>query len=549
MGKSLMKKMALLVSVVLVCSLFLVGCAGSGANSGASPSTQETTSSVASAAVASNADDSAQPVVKDSIVYELFSAPNVLDPQMQNAPAENHLCFNIFDNLFRAIQHDFGRVEPWLVESYEISEDHTDWTLKLREGVLFHNGDEMTAEDVVFMLERSREAPVNIEAVKTLKNVSALDTYTVFIEQDMAYPIWPETFAGVTFGIPNKRLIEEHGVGAYEAIVGTGPYQIRQWDSDNTIIMDYFEDWFQHDEYEPQIKEVTFRVITDANAATIAFDSGEIDIFGRNILLSDFQRYRDDPNVSTFEVLQTGMRGLSMNNAEGQFTDVRLRRAINHAFDKEAINLLVAEGNYIAPIWTKIHSHAEGYDLAVEQDMIVKYEYNAEQAKALLAEAGYDEGNPLRTKMVSSTNTPMISLATAMQDYLAQVNVVAEVDSVEHAQYLQRVSTGDYECASAQWHFEPYWSPMIASVWTAYGSYYNYEQYNNPRVEEIVATVRGTWELEVREPLMAELIQLVTEDAVVAPIYHIVGMVATNGGLVAYPEPANLITSVFWMHY
>lgn len=559
MKKLVTRRVALLVCALMACSLFLVGCGsgGSGTSTGGGAASTAGTGTASTPATGGDdttstggGDDAGGTPAKDSIVYEIYSAPNLLDPQMSPVLPEWHINMNIYDNLWRAVRQDYTQCEPWLVESYELSEDNTDWTIKLREGILFHNGEELTAEDAVFMLDRAREAPTAAAAVSTITNLEVIDQYTFLMEQDVPFAIWPETLSGPSFGVPNKKLVEEHGVGERATIVGSGPYKFVDWDADNTVTIEYFEDYYFEAEYgEPQIKKVEFRTITDANAATIAFEAGEVDVFGRNILLSNFERYREDPDITTLEVKQTSTRGMSMNNQEGQFTDLRVRRAMNHSFDKEAINLLVAEGQYNAPIYSKIDPRAEGYAMAEANNMIMKYEYDVDKAMALLAEAGYDENNPLTTTMISSTTVTTLTLAQAMQDYLAQVNVSAEVETMESAQYMQRMSTGDFECAAAQYAFEYYWSPMIVAVWTAYGRYYNYEQYNNPRVEELIAKVGGTWELSEREPMMAEIIQLVSEDAVNVPIYQVQGMVATREGLQVYCDDTNLICPVFWMHY
>lgn len=557
MAKTIIRRAALLVCIMLAGTLFLVGCGGNGGSNGAGGTSTAGSTSTPQTGAASEADSTASTgsggealaTGKDSITYVLYAVPNILDPQYSSAPTEKHVNYTIYDGLFRPIENDYTRCEPWLLESYELSEDNKDWTLHIREGVLFHNGEELTSEDVAFMLERAKESPINAEAVATMGEVTIIDKYTVKFEQDVPFPIWPETLASVTLGVPNKKLIEEYGSGAYEAICGTGSHKIKSWSADNTITVEYFEDWFMRDEYDIAIKECIYRPIPDANAATIAFDSGEVDVIGVSILQSDYQRYRDDPDVNTFEIKLNAMRGLSMNHESDVFGDVRVRRAVNHSFDKESINLIVAEGNNIAPIWCKFNPDGEGYAAAEAQNKIVKYEYDVDKAKALLAEAGYDESNPIRTIMLSSSPIDRLALAQALQDYLAQVNIIAEVEAMETAQYMQRVSTGDYECAGAQWNNAPYWSAFDAAVWNEYGAYYNYEQYNNPRVNEIVTDLRATWALEDREPMMVELINITTEEAIIAPVYQIMGMVATNGGLVVYPEIGDQTAALLWMHY
>lgn len=560
MARSVMKKAAWMVCLLLVASLALVGCggnggAGGGTGSAGGASSAGSTGSAGDAGGTNSTDstpDNGGEAVKDSIVYELYAAPSVLDPELSATNAEWHICMSIYDNLFRAYRQDWTDCRPWMVESYEISDDQTDWTLKLREGILFHDGSELTAEDAAFTLERSMVLPVPSAMVSTFTGITILDTYTVRIDQDVAFAHVPGVLAAPQMGIVNKKAVETYGEGAREAVIGTGPYRLVDWSADNNVTVEYFEDHFMKDDPEydiPVIKKCVFRPITDTNATTIAFDAGEIDVFNRNVQTSDYERYRADPEVTVHEIDMVSKRGLSMNNETGPFTDVRIRRAMNHALDKVAITLMAADGQHVSPVYTKADYRMEGYDYAEENDLIVKYEYDPDAAIALMAEAGYDASNPLNVSMVSSSASHNVSLAQAMQDYMSQVHVNADIEVVESAQYIQRVSSGNYESASAQWSMDWYLGQMIVRMWCYPGNYYNYEQYANPRVVELIDQASTVFAAEDRAPLFGEVIQLMSEDAVIAPVYRIQGMVVTHNGLHVYADPSNTVSPLFWMHY
>lgn len=551
--KMFTRRMALLVCVLVTAGIFLVGCGGGGSGGGASTATTPDTTSAPASTPDAGGDtgddaggDGGAVEKKDHIVYEVHASPNVLDPSGSPTVVEWLINANIYDNLFKAIQQDWSRCEPWLVESYEISNDNKDWTLTIREGIKFHNGDDLTVDDVVFSLERQRKGAVSAAGLVSVNSVEKIDERSLIIRQDYPYPILIETLAGPQFGVSSKAVYEEHGENAREGIIGTGPYKLADWAADNSITLEYFDGYWND---EPQIKSVTFRPILDANASTIAFDSGELDVFSRNVKVSDYERYRADPNVQVTEVTQTSTRGLSMNNSHEKFSDVRVRRAMNHAMDKAAINLLAAEGQYNPDIWVKTDNRGEGYAKAEAEGKIVKYEYDPDKAKALLAEVGYDENNKLQFEIVCSTMGAMVSLAQAMQDFLAQVNTEAGVESVELAQYMQKITSGDFEAAACQWGFEYYWSPLVYFVHLHSNFYFNYEQTQIARVDELTELGVRTWELEERNEIYAELLNVISDQAIVAPLHQMLGIIASTKGLIVYPDSTNIICPVYWMEW
>lgn len=146
---------------------------------------------------------------------------------------------------------------------------------------------------------------------------------------------------------------------------------------------------------EPQIKEVLFRPVTDFNAATIAFESGEIDVLTK-ANIADEDRLIDDPNYSSVIYYRGAHQGVTINNQAPRLTICGFARP-STTLDKEAINAIVTEGTFNTDIITRTGVKGEGYKEAYEAGRLTEYEYNIDKARDLMQEAGYDEDNPLHT--------------------------------------------------------------------------------------------------------------------------------------------------------
>lgn len=551
-----MRNVALALTSLMLCSLLLVACDNNGGASVATTSSGGATTSsgdaaTSSADIASTGDsansDTAAVVKKEHITQESYSIPNVLDPQVSGQTMEWCINENIYDPLLRAYRGDFSDIRPWIAESYELDDENKDWTIKLRQGIKFHNGDELTADDVVYTLERARTKAVTGMTMTLVEAIEKIDDYTVKILNSAPSPALLVTLAVPQFGIVCKRVIEEYGEGALEAIVGTGAYKLAEWGSDNSITLEYVgDDYFMAKEYgQPDIKSITFRTILDATAATIAFDSGELDIFTRNVMYSDYQRLRDDPNVTTREFTQSVVRGISVNIKDPVLSDVRIRKGMHYAMDKESIVALVAEGEGNTNVWTKTDPRGEGGATAD----FVTYPYDPDKAKSVLAEAGIDEANPLNINLLSNTFNISTRTASAVQDLLRQVNINVDIQEVENAQFVSALAAGEYQTAYCQWGGEFWWSPLQYRIHINGDNYFGYENYTDARVLDLLEQGFRTWELEKRIPMYEEVLHAISDDVVGIPLYQPTTMIASTKGLQVYSDVGNLYAYAFWMRW
>jgi peptide/nickel transport system substrate-binding protein len=482
----------------------------------------------------------AQIQTKDTIVYHLNAVPATLDPPWGNA-YEWEVDLNIYDSLFRAPGSDYHNIIPWLVEKYDFSSDFLNMTCKLREGIRFHNGDLLTTADVVFTINSAKQSPLVMPALLSITEVEVVDDYNFVIKQSRPFPNLLGVLAGPQLGIKNKALYEQYGAHSRQAVVGTGPYKLVEWAADNNITLEYNQGYWAG---EPKIKKVTFRPITDLNAATIAFEAGELDVFNWP-LPTDTEHFIADSKYSHTVFYRGVNHGVTFNNQSPVFSNVNIRRAINHALDKESINLIVADGTYNTNVAVKSQAAAEGYANA----NIVKYEFNVERARQLLAAEGYNENNPLRATFLCTTSPTIQMFATAVQDSLAKANIILDVQPMEIGAWLGRLGSGDYEMSYAVWSFEYWWASILYYFNYGTGLFYNYEKIAIPEVDQMALAGMVEMDVTKRAGYYARLLNIVSDQAICAPVYQIRGVCLSTKGLVLCPDDANMISPVYDMYW
>lgn len=438
-------------------------------------------------------------------------------------------------------------IEPWLAESYTVSDDAMVYTFKLREGVLFHNGAELTADDVIYTIDRAMVSPMVAPGIAPYDHCVKLDDYNLELHLKHPYPLVIETLAATTMGIVNKALYEEYGEGAQEAVVGTGPYKLVEWTSDgNNVYLEYFED---HWADEPQIKQVQFRTITDLNAAAIAFESGELDLVTA-ITPTDSERLAAGGEYSSCEFYRQARWGISINNQDPVFSDLRIRQAMNHALDKDEVNSIAGEGvNDTKGILVKTSALNEGHQKALDENRLTIYEYDLEKAQALMKEAGYDEDNRLSTTMLCNQSSTAQAFSAAVQAQLAKIYMDVEIEVMETGTWLNRLGTRDFSISWAEWGPQYYWSPMIYYFYYHDGLFYNYENINNPLVNEM--TELGMMEMDKakREEYAANLLEEITAQAICVPVWQCRFYAISTKGLKVYPDDVNRFCKAYWMEW
>ena len=339
---------------------------------------------------------------------------------------------------------DVNETRYYLAESYEVSEDGTSVTLKLKDGLKWHDGEPITADDVIFTMDVNADTNngagntnvviLNDQPVKYEK----VDDLTVKITLPMASASYPALLGELT-------LIPEHVYGGNTSIVGaeanmsgigSGPYKLREFKQDQYLILEKNEDYYMG---APDIDTVTFRIISDISAQEVALMNGEINLMELSSAPA-VAKYSEDPNYTVVMYLEGRVNYLAVNKFCETVQDPKVVEAVFAALDaQEIIDGAYGEGMAV-PANTVLSNMTTFYDESVEG-----YSQDIEKAKQLAAETGI-EGSTM-TLYFNSERAYMKESAQVIQQQLKNVGINLEVIPLESTGFFEKVfgTDGDYE--------------------------------------------------------------------------------------------------------
>jgi peptide/nickel transport system substrate-binding protein len=448
---------------------------------------------------------------KDSVTIAMQLEPPHLDPTSAAAQAIDSVVYsNIFEGLTRFMGD--GSVVPGLAESWEISEDGTVYTFKLRSGVTFHDGSAMDAEDVKFSFDRAR-AEDSTNAQKALfAGITAVDV------------VDPQTVQ-VTLDAPNGNLLFNLAWGdavivAPESIdsiktapIGTGAYAFDNWVQGDRITLTRNENYWGA---QPALASATFKFISDPTAAFAALMAEDIDAFDNFPAPENLPQFDADPRFQVLVGSTEGETILSTNNKQPPFDDVRVRQALAHAIDRQAI-IDGAMFGYGTPIGSHFAPHNPAY-----KDLTGQSAHDPDKARALLAEAGFAEGFETTLHLPPPSYARRGGEIVAAQ--LAEVGIKAEIINVEWAQWLETVFRGKTFGLTIVSHTEP----MDIGI---YGRPDYYFQYDNPAFQDLMSQLNTTTDPDARTALMQQAQSVIADDYVNGYLFQLAKLGVAKAGL------------------
>jgi ABC-type transport system substrate-binding protein len=350
---------------------------------------------------------------------------------------------SVFDGL---MDYKPGTTElvPDLAESVDVSDDGLTYTFKLRQGVKFHNGREMTAADVKYSLERAcnpaTQSPGagyygalkgfdDFQAGKAmdLAGVQAVDDHTVKIELSRPDSTLLHLMAlNFSFVVP-KEVVEAEGPDFGHKPVGTGAFKVAEWTSGQSIVLERNADYFKQG--LPKLDKITFQIGQEPVVNLLRLQKGEIDIPGDGVPPAKFTEVMNDPkwkeNIIIAEQLQTGY--VTMNVNIKPFDNVAVRQAVNMAINKDRIVQII--NNRAVPANQPLPPAMPGYDKGFKG-----YTYDVEGAKAKLKEAGLEGG--FETDLYVANTDPQPRIAQAIQQDLAAIGIKANLQNLDQGNVI-----------------------------------------------------------------------------------------------------------------
>ena len=371
-----MKKiLVLLLAAVMVLSM----CAcGSGS---------ETAATNAPAGKTDSAPAAQTGTVKDTAILASSDEPYRFFAQSKQScsGADNLVLSNVYDCLLR-LEAD-GSLSPALAESYEVSDDGLEYTFHLRKGVKFHNGEEMTAEDVKFTYDYGFEGPIGSALFVNYEKCDIIDDYTVKMTLTSPYAAFPYGVASRLGGIACKSYFDEVGDDVYvKEPIGTGPYKFVEWVSGDHTTLTANEDYWGT---KPAIQNIIIQIVADTNTQILGLQNGDYDVV-RNPSIDVCTRLDGNADVAWDSTLSTGRVTLYLNDWTGACKDVNFRKAVQAGIDKQMINEGVYAGrsevldvdmcsNYLSFVTAEDGVNVVSYDQEAAKDYLAKSSYNGEE--------------------------------------------------------------------------------------------------------------------------------------------------------------------------
>lgn len=410
-----MKKLiAILLSVALVATLF-VGC---GSNEGAAGSDEKMTLTVATPADAKS-----------------------MDPHLTNDLPSNNIFINMYENLLTLDEN--GELVGQLAEKWEKVDDLS-YRFYLKKGVKFHNGEELKASDVKFSFLRA----MNIEGSAVSHVVGEIDPegfvieddYTIVIKLKKPFTVFLTYLTHVPGGtILNEKAVTEAGDDYAQNPVGTGPYKFKEWAKGDRLTLERFDD---HRAIKPVYKEVVFRAIPEETSRTIELEAGNVDII-YGVSADDISRIEENPELKMARSTNLNTQYMGFNCQKGPLADVKVRQAISKALTVDKIVSTVLRG-----IGTQATGPISPSAKYYNKDLVAK-EQNIEEAKALLAEAGYPDG--FDTTLWLNDKTVRINMSEIIQNQLKEIGINVEVKVFEWSTYYEALKNGEIDMYLVGW--------------------------------------------------------------------------------------------------
>lgn len=438
---------------------------------------------------------------RTSATLAMTLEPPGLDPTAGAASAISEVVlYNVFETLTR-IRSD-GTVGPLLAQSWTSTPDAKTWSFKLTPGVTFHNGKPFNAETVRFSLERAgATGSVNKDRAvfANIVHIRATDPLTVVLtlrnpDPDLLFKL----------GQGTAIMVEPRSVATNATQpVGTGPYRLERWNRGASLVL---ARWDGHrNARNVALQRVTFRFISEAAAQVAALLAGDVDAFPRVAAARSLQQFQRNPK---FQVLIGGSRTkviLAMNNQRKPLDDVRVRRAIAKAIDRQAVIDGAADG-FGVPIGSYYVRGMPGF-----VDLTAVNAFDPAGAQALLREAGVALPLQLTIKLPPTPYARAGGEIVAAQ--LAKVGITAKLENIEWAQWLSGVYGQKAYDLTLIAHVEP----LDFGNFARPGYYWNY---SSPAFNELWGRINATADAKQRAELLAQAQRLVAEDAVHAYLYQ-----------------------------
>jgi peptide/nickel transport system substrate-binding protein len=477
-----------------------------------------------------------------SVTIGLSADITSMDPHYHLVTSNQNVVEHVFNRLVE--RNDQLRMVPGLALSWRAVDPLT-WEFKLRPDVKFHDGSPFTAEDVAFSIERVptiKDSPGSFAVyTKAITGTTIVDPLTIRFKTATPYPLLPAEMG--TFAIVSKKA----ATGAFtadfnsgKAAIGTGPFKLVRYARGDRVEM------VRNDAYwgrKPQLEKLTFRILTNDAARVAALLSNDVQVID-GLPVGDSKRLSGNPDLSVIQRVGTRLIFLNMDQSRDQspfitdkdgkplaanpFKDVRVRRAVSKAIDREQIRTQVMEGAS-RPTAQLMIPGLSGYSESLKAEPV-----DIEGAKKLLAEAGYPNGFGVTLHGPNNRYVQDEQILQTVAQMLSRVGIKVTVAAQPSAMFFPGQAKHTYSFSMSGWSsgtFEA--SSPLRAVLSAEDKAkgmgtVNAGKYHNPKMEEVLEKALSTLDDAARDKLLAQATEMVMADQGIIPIHHQVNLWAAR---------------------
>lgn len=492
----------------------------------------------------------------DKVTYDDGFGENVLRITYQAEPesadpacttADYILMMNCMDTLVKTETNDKNEnvTVPWVAKSWEISDDGLTYKFKLRDDVKFHNGEKLTADDVLYTVDRMLQperAAVNTSwmdviagaqdvldgKAKTVegKGIIIEDDYNFSIVLADSYAPFLACLSTPAWSLCNREAGEkadEAGGGAATSVYGSdpayfsasGPFILKEWELNDHVFLETNKDYWAG---ASDMDGILLKIIPDAQTEKMLFDSGQIDIFDLDHALDQIPTYRDNPDYKGNFVEKTvlGTSYLSLNESIEPLGDVKVRKALQMAIDRDTLIQSMYYGA-ATPACTFLPEGVPGYDKNSEP-----IKYDPEGAKKLLEEAGYADGFDLTITQTTDSSQSDQEVNEAIAKMFEAIGVRTKIEQYDNATWYSVRSNGELPMYRTSWIAD--FNDPDNFLYQMYGSSSNkarsWNYYNTEAIARLEAARHMTDEKARTEEYKALDKLIIRDDAAMIPLWH-----------------------------
>lgn len=445
----------------------------------------------------------------------------------------------IFENL--VIRGEDGEWKPWVAESWEESEDGLTVTFHIREGITFHDGSPLDAEAVKWFFDKARDPEGEhgfSSSYAPITDIVVEDPLTVVFQFSGQFAGFFGTISGSFAGLISPTAYESAGEDfGVSVVIGSGPFKLDSWTPNDTMVLSAYENyaWAPADVAEnlgpAMLQTIEVKVLTESATAVATLEAGQIDIlYGTSV--QDYERLSagSEFRFETPPRYGGALLYMSMNMEHEPFEDIVVRKAINHAVDKEGIAAAVFRGiagvaayGYLPPHFPAHYPNPEEIGLG----------YDSETANQMLEEAGWamvdgvreKDGKRLSFKLIAGNSPELVAMVQVIQSNLQEIGIETEVVLNTSTATLEVASAGDFDFYVGRWGYS---TPDVLNFFFPSTAANNRSNINDPVLDELLETATLAPTIEELNAGFMEADKYLIEQAYWVPIVFETDLVAVR---------------------